>query len=83
MQLQVVFAPCYFRLLWEICGNFFEGARSVASDAGSSLAQMRPGMYGEILFADVAAVDMGVYLGRGDVGMPQHLLDGTQVGAAL
>ena len=26
------------------------------------------------------AVDMGVYLGGGDVGMAEHHLDGTEVG---
>ena len=32
---------------------------------------------------EAAVVDMRVDLGRGDIGMAEHLLDDTQVGAAL
>ena len=50
-----------------------------------SLAALLPraGMRGEVHAPDVGAVDVGVELRRRDVGMPEQLLHGTQVGSAL
>ena len=41
------------------------------------------GVVGEDFVAQAGAVDVDVDLGRGDALVAQHLLDGTQVGAAL
>ena len=53
------------------------------SRARGASARVGARVGGEVFSLEVRAVDVGVDLRGGDVGMPENLLDHTQVGPAL
>ena len=56
---------------------------SAREDRAALTAPSRARVGAEVLLADMRAVHVRVDLGRRDVGVAEHLLDGAQIGAAL
>ncbi len=40
-------------------------------------------MSGKVVAADLALTDMGIYLGAGELGVPQEVLDYPEIGASV
>ena len=64
-----------------ICKLLMKGALA-RRNAPEIPGGLRAGMGGKVFFANMGLVYMGVDLGGGKIGMPQHFLDNAQVRSA-